>query len=193
MLVGAVASVCLWIAIVAVGAAALGLLRFRVGLKERCLMLSGLRLPKWLLRPIGRWLRAQRSPVQVEAVELDALEIGWSTKGCVVVGLRGVRVVLTASCQGLDAAEGPVVGPLPAAAKPKKRQPTGQHNQGTSNLWVWVDRILFQHSDRHAQFIDPYPSPKQAVRSHPGRHGCWPAFTSPSRTCRSHWRTTCGS
>jgi hypothetical protein len=140
MLVGVAAWMCLWIAIWVGVAAALGLLRLRVGLKERCcLVLSGLRLPGWILRPIGRWIRARRSPIQLEAVGLDAVEIGWSTKGCVVVGLRGIRVVLTPSCQGLDTDEvGQAVGP-PPAAKPKKRQVTGQRDQCTFNLWVWVD------------------------------------------------------
>lgn len=129
MILGLLASACMWIAILVIGAAALGLLQLRVRLGERCLVLRGLRLPDWLLRPIRQWLRTQLSPIQLEALAVDAVEIGWSAKGCMVVGLRGIRLGLTASCEGLEAAGAEVAVPAPTG-RPKSRKAKAHRAQG---------------------------------------------------------------
>lgn len=132
------ASACMWLALLLAGAAALGLLQLRVGWRERCVVLRGLRLPEWLLRPIRRWLQADGSPVQLEAAGIDAVEIGWSAKGCLVVGLRGIRVVGLAAAAAAAASvacceEEPAVPAAGAAGAtpPPPTRPRSKQNKGS--------------------------------------------------------------
>lgn len=97
LLMSLLASVCSWVALLLIGAASVGLLRHRVGVRGRCLVLRSLRLPDWLLRTIQRWLQLQESPLLLEAAEVRSIAIGWSAKGYLFVGVRGFRVVLEAS------------------------------------------------------------------------------------------------
>jgi hypothetical protein len=129
---GVLASACLWIALVLVGAVCIGLLAL-----GECsgLVLRRLRLPERLLRPIRRWLRSQGLLIQLEALGVDALWIGWSTKGRLILGLRGIRVGLAASCRGLDSdGEPPVGDSLPAgrSGPARKQHRTAIHVPGTS-------------------------------------------------------------
>jgi len=138
-------SMCLWIALLLMGARPPSACCGSGWAWERCLVLRRLRLPEWLLRPIRRWLLARELPVQLEALGIDGVEIGWSAKGCLVVGLRGIRVVLASSspspsscCQGLEAEDGGLAatttnaGAAPAAKRRTQNQKAVPHGQGKS-------------------------------------------------------------